>query len=74
MNFRSSCLEVYCKKGALKNFAKLTGKHVCQILCFIKVADLRPATLSKRRLRHRCFPVKFAKLLRISFLWNIFGG
>ena len=26
---KSSRLEVFCKKGVLKNFAKLTGKHLC---------------------------------------------
>ena len=34
---RSSPPEVFCKKGVLKNFAKLTGKHLCQRLwhwCF----------------------------------------
>ena len=30
--------------------------------------DLRPATLLKKRLSHRCFPVKFAKFLRTTFL------
>ena len=27
----------------------------------------RPATLLKKRLQHRCFPVKFAKFLRTPF-------
>ena len=36
--------EVFCKKVVLKNFAKFTGKHLCQSLFFNKVADLRPAT------------------------------
>ena len=34
---RSSRLEVFCKKGVLGNFAKFTGKHLCQRLwhrCF----------------------------------------
>ena len=35
---RSSRLEVFCKKAVLKNFAKFTGKHVCQSLFFNKVA------------------------------------
>ena len=35
-NNRSSLQEVFCKKGALKNFAKLTGKHLCQSLFFKK--------------------------------------
>ena len=29
-----------CKKGALRNFAKFTGKHLCQSLFFKKVAGL----------------------------------
>ena len=29
---------VFCKKGVLKNFAKFTGKHLCQSLFFNKVA------------------------------------
>ena len=59
--------------SALKIFAKLTGKHLCQSLFFNKVAGLRPATLLKKRLWHRCFPVNFAKFLRtpvtIKHLW-----
>ena len=38
---RSSRQEVFCKKGVLRNFAKLTGKHLCQSLFFNKVADLK---------------------------------
>ena len=29
--------EVFYKKGALKNFAKFTGKHLCQSLFLNKV-------------------------------------
>ena len=56
------------RKGVLRNFAKLTGKHLCQSLFFNKVGGLRPETLLKKRLWHRCFPVNFAKFLRTSFL------
>ena len=42
------------KKGALKNFAKFTGKHQCQSLSFNKVAGLST--------------VNFAKFLRVPFL------
>ena len=28
---RSSRLEVFCRKGVLKNFAKLTGKHLMNV-------------------------------------------
>ena len=34
---------------------------------FKKVAGLRPATLLKKRLCHRCFPVNLAKFLRTPF-------
>ena len=52
------------KKGVLRNFAMFLGKHLCQSLFFNKVAGLRPATLLKKRLWHRHFPVNFAKFLR----------
>ena len=45
------------KKGVLRNFAKFTRKHLCR----------RPATLLKKTLWHRCFPVNFAKFLRTPF-------
>ena len=32
--------EVFCKKGVLRNFAKLTEKDLCQSLFFNKVAGL----------------------------------
>ena len=40
--FRSSRRKVFCKIGVLRNFAKFTGKHLCQSLLFNKVADLGP--------------------------------
>ena len=33
-------LEEFCKKVALRNFPKFTGKYLCQILFFNKVAGL----------------------------------
>ena len=54
--------EVFYEINALRNFAKLTGKHLCWILFFF--SDLRPATLLKKRFQHRCFLVNFTKLLR----------
>ena len=45
--FRSSRSKVFCKKGVLRNFAKFTGKHLCQSSFLNKVAPLRPATLVK---------------------------
>ena len=64
----------------LKNFAKFTGQLLCQSLFFNKVAGLSLATLLKKRLRHRCFPVNFAEfhlftsgqLLLYLDLWPVF--
>ena len=39
--YKNSRPEVFCKKGVLRNFAKFTGKHLCQSLFFSKVASLQ---------------------------------
>ena len=40
-DYRSSRSEVFCKKEVLRNFAKFTGKHLCQSFFFNKVAGLQ---------------------------------
>ena len=56
-----------------RNFAKFTRKHLCQSFFFNKIAGLRLATLLKKRIWHRCFPVSFVKfigtLIFIEHLW-----
>ena len=64
---------MFCKKDVLTNFTKFTGKHLCWSLFLNKVAGLRPTTLLKKRLWHRCFPANFAKFVRTPFLQNISG-
>ena len=59
LEFRSSRPELLSKKRVLKNFAKFTGKHLCQSLFLIR--------LQKKILWHGCFPVNFAKFLRTAF-------
>ena len=61
------------REVVLRNFAKLAGNHLYQSLFFNKVAGLRPATLLKKLLWHRCFPVSFAKFLRTVFSQNTSG-
>ena len=60
-------------RGVLRNFTKFTGKHLYQSLFFNKVSGLTSATLLKKRLSHRCFPVIFPKFLRTPFLKNTSG-
>ena len=57
--FRSSCPEVFCKKGVLRNL-QISLENTWASLFFNKVAGLR--------LWYRCFPVNFAKFLRTLFL------
>ena len=64
---RSSHQRCSIKKSVLRNFAKFTGKHLCQSFYFNKVVGLRPATLFNKRLWYSCFPVNSAKFLRTSF-------
>ena len=67
---KSSHWRCSLRKRVLRNFAKLTGKHLYHSLFLNKVAGLRTATLLKKRPWHRYFPVNFAKFLRTPFLQN----
>ena len=63
---------MFCKKlGILKNFAKFLGWQLCQIFFKNKVVVLRSATLLKKRLWHRCFPVNIGKFRKTLILKNI---
>ena len=64
---RSSRLQIFLKIGILKNFANVTGKDLRWSL-FSKNLHAEGLQLHKKRLQHRCFPVKFAKFLRATFL------
>ena len=54
----------YGKKGVLWNFTKLTWKRLCQSLPFQR---LKPATLLKKRLWRRWFPVNFCETAKNTF-------
>ena len=55
------------KRGVLKDFAKLTGKHLCQSLFFNKVAGLMPATLSKKETLTQLFSCEFCEISKNTF-------
>ena len=48
VTYWSSCLQIFFKIGALKNFTIFTEKHLCQSLFLIKLQVSRPTILSKR--------------------------
>ena len=50
--------EVFCKKGVLKNFARLTGKHPCQnLFC-------RPCNFIKKETLAQVFSREFYKIFK----------
>ena len=49
---------MFFKIGAFKNFTIFAAKHLYLSLFYNKVVRLRPANLLKKKLWHRCFPVK----------------
>ena len=55
-NALSSRSQMFLPEGVLKNYANFTGKQE-NVAC----------NFFKKRLQHRCFPVKFAKFLRTPF-------
>ena len=62
------------KKGALRNFTKLTWKHLCRSLFFIKVAGLKLETLLKRHSNSDVFRRTLWKYLWTPFFKNPCGG
>ena len=66
---RSSRLQMFFKIGVLKHFANFTGKHLCWSLFLIKFF-----TNFFKILQHRCFSVKFGKILSMPFLQNTSSG
>ena len=50
MKTRSSHQRCSVRKGALRNFTKFTGKHLCQALFYNKVAGSELTNLLKKRL------------------------
>ena len=74
---RGGCMK-QSRGGVLKSSEKFTGKRLCWSLLLYKVARLLFATLLKKELQHRCFPVNFAKFWRTCvfiehFQWLLLG-
>ena len=63
--------EVFCKIRCSQKFRKIHRKK--PVLESLFKEKCRPATLLKKRLWSRWFPVNFVKFLRTPFLQNISG-
>ena len=62
---RRSCPEVFCKRGVLRNFAKLTENHLRQSLLFNEVADL-----IKKETLAQVFSCKFCEISKKTFSYR----
>ena len=65
---RSSRQEVFCKKGVSRNFAKFTGKHLCQCLFLNKVAGLSAAT--KKEALAQVLSCEFSKIYTNTYSYR----
>ena len=63
--------EVLYKKGVLKIFAKITGKHLPRSLFFNKVADMN--FFLKKEIPTQVFSCEICKIFEKPFLQNISG-
>ena len=68
--YGSSHCRFSVEKGILKNLKNFTGKHLFWSIFLIKLQALA-CNFIKKRLQHRFFSVKFAKLLRTPILKKI---
>ena len=55
-------------KKVFKEISQNSQENICDRVSFLIKLQPEPATLFKKRLWHRCFPVNFAKFLRTPFL------
>ena len=62
------------QNGCSYKFCKLHRKTPVLEPLFIKVLGLKAWNFIKKRLQHRCFPVKSVKFLRTPLLQNTSGG
>ena len=69
--FQKQPPEVFYKKGVLKNFAKFTGKYLCQSLFFNKVAGV--CNSIKKGTLAQLFSCEFCEIFKNIFLQNTSG-
>ena len=63
---------MFLKIGILKNFARITGKHMCWDLFLIKLQALRPAFFFKKKSPTQVFPVDIPKFYTVKVSWGLF--
>ena len=66
---RSTRPEVFCKNGVLRNFAKFTGKHLCQNLFFNKVVG-KACNFIKKESLAQVFSCEFCEISKKTFFYR----
>ena len=68
---RTSCLEVFCKKSGLRNFAKFTGKHLtcARVSLLIKLQAEACSVISKETLS-QLFSCEFCEFSKNTFSYR----
>ena len=61
-------------KEVFLEISQYSQENTCARVSFLITLLAAPATLLKKRLWHRCFPVNFEKFIRTPFLQNTSGG
>ena len=70
VTIRSSRSEVFCKKGVLENFAKFTGKHLCQSLFLIKRLRHEAWNFIKKETLAQVFTCEFSEISKNTFFYR----
>ena len=65
---KSSLPDVFCEKVVLRNFAKFTGKHLCQGFIFNKVAGA--CNFIKKKALAQMFSCEFCEISKNTFFYR----
>ena len=66
-NTKSNCPDVFCEEGVLINFAKFTGKNLCEGLFFNKAAL---EALTKKETLAQVFSCEFCEISKSTFFYR----
>ena len=75
MFYRGHCVQSYLnfRQVLISWSSHPLQENTCARFSLLKFAVLRSATLLKKKLCHRCFPVNFAKFFKTLFLQSTSG-
>ena len=72
--YRSSCLQIFFKTGALKKSRNIQRKTPMLESLFNKAAGLKSCNFVKKKALAHMFSCEYCKIFKNIFLWNTSGG